>query len=113
MAWSGYGVISRPKSGYLLAKLFIRAGTAVCFCLLVFPFPRFPASIHTPASQCPWQGERCCWGILGQQDGGDRNVLPHGHRDTLGLVVFDGVFFAPCSFPFGHQLSVGVGSRRD
>lgn len=90
----GYTTLSKVWVSVGQIVLLLRQG--ICCVLLlasVFPFPRFPASIHTPASQCLWLGEQCCWRILGQQDGGDGDVLPHGHRDTLGLVVLDGGIF--------------------
>lgn len=74
----------------------------MCFCLLQFSHSLDfqPPFTHLHPSVYGWGS----WRILGQQVGGDGDVLPHGHRDTLGLVVLDGGFF--CSMLFSLWASV-------
>lgn len=108
MAWIAVGYI-------LLSKGFLGAGPAVCLCSQPrFPSPGFQTSLPTPASQWLWLGgEQHCRGAVGCRRWG-----PCGHGDTLEPLLAAGVdelgfVFALCSLPFGHRLSMGVGSRRD
>lgn len=87
MIWLwGYTTLSKVWVSVGQIVLLLRQG--ICCVLLlasVFPFPRFPASIHTPASQCLWLGELENIGAAGWRRWGCVTPWAQGHFRVGGV----------------------------